>query len=83
MGQDNYPTDIQGAVHMLTLWKGNRKDNNNTSIPGNGQGNRNRANGCNRMQFAQTGQPVAGCSGPLHADITCFLCNHPGHYTHD
>ena len=81
MGQDNYPTDMQGAVHMLTHWKGNRKDNN---VPGNGQGNRNRGNGRNGMQFAQTGRPIAGRSGgPLRADITCFRCNNPGHYAND
>eukprot|EP00957_Ditylum_brightwellii_P040719 3082298-Ditylum_brightwellii.AAC.1 len=82
MGQDNYPTDMQGAVHMLTHWKGSRKESNNNSN-GNGQGNRNRGNSRNGMQFAQNCQPVAGQSGPLRADITCFRCNRPGHYAND
>lgn len=81
MGQDKYPIDMQGAVHMLTHWKGTRKESNTNNS--NGQGNRNRGNGRNGMQFAQTCQPVAGRSGQLRPDITCFRCNRPGHYAND
>ena len=84
MGQDNYPTDIQRAVHMLTHWKGNRKDNNNTSIPGNGQGNRNRANAHNRMQFVhrlvnQLLVVVDHCMLTSHAFYATIQVTH---YTH-
>ena len=26
-------------------------------------------------------QPVAGCDGVIHLNITCYNCNHPGHYS--
>ena len=76
-GQDNYPADMQSAVHMLTHWKATtpRRNRSNQS---------NRAAGRNGMQFVQNEnvkrQPVQGRTGPLRPDIICFRCNRPGHY---
>jgi len=79
-GQDNYPTDMQSAVHMLTHWKvttprSNRNIRNNQS---------NRAAGRNGMQFQQNKNvPVQGRTGPLRPDIMCFRCNRQEHYAND
>ena len=78
-GQDNYPQDMQKAVHMLTHWKG-------SSNTGGNRTQQNRGLGRNGMQFVQNGgntTPVAGRTGPLRADIMCFRCNRHGHYAND
>ena len=71
-GQNNYPTDMQSAVHMLTHWKVTtpRRNRNNQS---------NRAIGRNSMEFVQNKnvqvhQPVQGRTGPLpnRAQPLCF-----------
>ena len=80
-GQDNYPADMQSAVHMLTHWKA-------TTPRSNRSNQSNRAAGRNGMQFVQNEnvqvrQPVQGRTGPLRPDIMCFRCNRPGHYAND
>ena len=57
-GQDNYPTTMAAAIHMMTNWK---SGNNNGERGDNTQ--RNRGRGRNGMQFAQNGGTMV-CQGP-------------------
>ena len=72
MGVDNYPVNMQTAVHMLTHWSDTARTNANTRQQ---QSDQNTTN----MSFMQT-EPVAGRDGTTLPTITCYRCQKMGHY---
>jgi hypothetical protein len=73
--QDHYPSDLMGVYNLLLNYK----------VPpmqphGRREQHAAKDNDMSGLTFLQSGVPVAGTDGTLHACITCYHCQALGHY---
>lgn len=78
-GNNQYPTDLSAAYSMLVGYRAppafSTPRRNPAGLP------RSADQPPVGLTFAQTGSPIAGTDGVSHPEITCYACQHQGHYS--
>jgi hypothetical protein len=75
-GNDQYPTDLTAAYSLLLNFKPPKRDEPRRN-PRSQEPAVEEEDG---ITFMQAGGVIAGADGVTHTHVTCFRCEHKGHY---
>jgi len=75
-GNDQYPTNLTAAYSLLVNFKPPKRDKPRRNL----RSQERAVEEEDGMTFVQASEVIAGADGVTHTHVTCFRCEHKGHY---